>query len=352
MVETGGEQRKKASDSSSGLRGPPGHRTKTLAPGARAPLDSEKLADSSPGASLPESRNAVAQAPAHEAAAGLLLRFWGTRGSIPSPGPATAEYGGNTPCLEIETGGRRFILDAGSGIRPLGIHLLESDQPLHAVIFLTHFHWDHIQGFPFFGPLYRPDARLRLIGPMQDGLNVRSLFAGQMGPIYFPVPFEAVSAAMTFEHLNEGTWTADGVSVSAMRVRHPSFAVGYRIAAGGRSICYIPDNELVGGSHETAKGWREHLIEFCGGADLLVHDAMYTDEEYRARAGWGHSTFQQALDLAGEAGVRHLMFFHHAPERVDDELAEIVDRRREEAAARGMSLEIDAAAEGAEILLQ
>ena len=142
---------------------------------------------------------------------------------------------------------------------------------------------------------------------------------------------------MTFKHLNEGTWIADGVAVSAMRVRHPSFTVGYRLEAGGRSMCYIPDNELVGGSHETAKGWRARLLQFCGGTDLLVHDAMFTDEEYRARTGWGHSTFQQALDLAAEAGVARLMFFHHAPERVDDKLAEIVDRRREEAATRGLS---------------
>ena len=301
---------------------------------------------------MPEARNAVAVAPTGRATAALTLRFWGTRGSIPSPGPATAGYGGNTPCLEVEAGGHRFILDAGSGIRPLGIHLIEAPGSLDSVIFLTHFHWDHIQGFPFFGPLYRPDARLSVVGPVQENLDVRSLFAGQMGPIYFPVPFDAVSAQMTFKHLNEGTWIADGVAVSAMRVRHPSFTVGYRLEAGGRSMCYIPDNELVGGSHETAKGWRARLLQFCGGTDLLVHDAMFTDEEYRARTGWGHSTFQQALDLAAEAGVARLMFFHHAPERVDDKLAEIVDRRREEAATRGLSLDVDAAAEGAEILLQ
>ena len=282
----------------------------------------------------------------------LTLRFWGTRGSIPSPGPATAGYGGNTPCLEVEAEGRRFILDAGSGIRPLGTHLMETTGSLDSVIFLTHFHWDHIQGFPFFGPLYRSDARLSVVGPVQENLDVRSLFAGQLGPIYFPVPFDTISAEMTFEHLNEGTWIADGVTVSAIRVRHPSFTVGYRIEAGGRSMCYIPDNELVGGNHETAKGWRARLLQFCGDTDLLVHDAMFTDEEYRARVGWGHSTFQQALDLAAEAGVARLMFFHHAPERVDDELGEIVERRREEAATRGLSPEVDAAAEGAKILLQ
>ena len=298
---------------------------------------------------MPESRNAVVTAPTHAAVAGLTLRFWGTRGSIPSPGPATAGYGGNTPCIEIEAGGRRFVLDAGSGIRPLGIHLVESGLPLDAVIFLTHFHWDHIQGFPFFGPMYRPDARLRVIGPAQQNLDVRSLFAGQMSPIYFPVPFEAVSAQMSFDHLNEGAWTEDGVSVAAMRVRHPSFAVGYRVEAEGRSACYIPDNELVAGPCNLGHDWREKLVRFCGDADLLVHDAMFTDDEYAAHEGWGHSTFRQTLDLAAEAGVRRLLFFHHAPERTDAALAEIVDRMRDEAAARGLSLDVDAAAEGAEI---
>ena len=297
---------------------------------------------------MPESRHAVTAALAPQDSGALTLRFWGTRGSIPSPGPATAGYGGNTPCVEVLARGRRLIFDAGSGVRLLGIHLLEAGFPLDAVIFLSHFHWDHIQGFPFFGPMYRPDANLRVVGPMQQNLDVRSLFAGQMGPIYFPVPFEAVSAQMAFEHLNEGTWSEDSVSVSAMRVRHPSFTVGYRLEAEGRSVCYVPDNELVGGAYEVGSGWRKRLVQFCGDTDLLIHDAMFTLEEYPAREGWGHSTYRQTLDLAAEAGVRRLLYFHHAPERSDRALSEIVDRRREEAATRGLSLKVDAAAEGAE----
>jgi ribonuclease BN (tRNA processing enzyme) len=250
-------------------------------------------------------------------------------------------------------GDRRLIFDAGSGIRLLGNHLLEAGGPLDAAIFLTHFHWDHIQGFPFFGPMYDAGAKLRVVGPMQKNLDVQRLFAAQMGPIYFPVPFAAVAATMTFEHLNEGTWEADGTTVAAMRLRHPSFTVGYRLTAGGRSFCYIPDNELQGGEYPVADDWRERLVRFCGGCDLLVHDAMFTEEEYAAtRVGWGHSTFEQALDLATEAGVKRLAFFHHAPERSDRTLAEIVDRCREKAASRGVSLEIDAAAEGAEIAFE
>lgn len=299
---------------------------------------------------MPESPNAVA-VPTERAVA-LTMRFWGTRGSIPSPGPATAGYGGNTPCVEIEAGGSRVIMDAGSGIRPLGMHLVDVGAPLDTAIFLTHFHWDHIQGFPFFAPMYRPDAKLHVIGPAQENLDVRSLFAGQMGPIYFPVPFEAVSAQMAFDHLNEGAWAGSGFSVSAMRVRHPSFAVGYRLHTAGRSVCYIPDNELIGGPYDLGRGWRERVVRFCADADLLVHDAMFTEDEYPSREGWGHSTFRQTLDLAAEAGVKRLLFFHHAPERTDEALSEIVDRMRDEAAARGISLPMDAAAEGTEIAFQ
>jgi phosphoribosyl 1,2-cyclic phosphodiesterase len=301
---------------------------------------------------LPETQNAVATAPPEEKAVALTLRFWGTRGSIPSPGPATAGYGGNTPCVEIETRGRRFILDAGSGLRPLGIHLLENRLPLDTTIFLTHFHWDHIQGFPFFGPMYRPDAKLHVLAPQQEQLDVRSLFAGQMGPIYFPVPFEAVSAQMTFDHLNEGTWSEDGVTVSSLRVRHPSFTVGYRLESRGHSVCYIPDNELKAGPYDLGRDWRDRLVRFCGGTDLLIHDAMFTEEEYPSRQGWGHSTFEQTLDLAADAGVKRLLFFHHAPDRTDSALAEIVDRMRDRAASRGLSMNMDAAAEGTEIAFQ
>lgn len=287
--------------------------------------------------------------------AALSLRCWGTRGSIPSPGPATAKYGGNTPCLDVVAGGRRFIFDAGSGIRLLGLELLESGESVDATIFLTHFHWDHIQGFPFFAPLYRPGSRLRIIGPVQGAegsMDVKSLFAGQMGPIYFPVPFQAISADCQFGHLNEGTWEEDGVKVSAMRVRHPSFAVGYRLEHRGRSVCFVPDNELMCEDYPTGDGWRERLVEFLSGADLLIHDSMYTEDEYPDRTTWGHSTFRQSLDLAHEAGVGKLLFYHHDPQRSDVELDALVEDARATAAREGMTFEIDAASEGRTIEIQ
>ncbi len=279
------------------------------------------------------------------ASAPTTLRFWGTRGSIPSPGPATQRYGGNTTCFEVRRGERRLILDAGSGIRPLGHDLLRAGGSFHH-IFLTHFHWDHIQGFPFFPPLYRPETELRIVAPRQNDIDVRSLFAGQMGPIYFPVPFSLVAAKLSFDHVGDGAWEVDGMVLRTLRVQHPSNVVGYRIEADGRAVCFVPDNEVEGDGYDTGPDWRGALVDFVRGADVLVHDAMYTEEEYAERKGWGHSTFRQALRLAEEAEVGRLFFFHHDPERTDEEIDEIVGRVRDEALARGCALAMDAAAEG------
>jgi phosphoribosyl 1,2-cyclic phosphodiesterase len=280
----------------------------------------------------------------------VMVRCWGTRGSIPSPGPDTVRYGGNTPCFEVRHEGMRLIFDAGSGVRPLGMDLVEKG-PNQIHIFLTHFHWDHIQGFPFFAPLYDPEDTIRVVGPKQRDIDVQNLFAGQMGPIYFPVPFSVVAAAMEFEHLNSGTYEVGSAVMSVMRVKHPSFVLGYRIQVGGKTICFIPDNEMEGTGYEVGEGWERRLTDFVGDADLLIHDAMYTEEEYSARAGWGHSTFEQSVRLAEAGGVGRLLLFHHDPTRTDDELEGIVRRLRDECQARGSSLELDAAAEGADIRL-
>jgi phosphoribosyl 1,2-cyclic phosphodiesterase len=281
----------------------------------------------------------------------IAVRCWGTRGSIPSPGPATAGYGGNTTCVEIQAGESRIIFDAGTGIRLLGDKLM-AEKASKAAIFLTHFHWDHIQGFPFFAPVYNPEFNLRIVGPEQDGMDVESLFAGQMGPVYFPVPYEALSANLAFDHLNEGVWEENGIRMRAMRMRHPSYTVGYRVEAFGRSVVFIPDNELVGGPFPTPSGWRDKLEKFVGGADILIHDAMYTDNEYPRMEGWGHSTFSQTLELAERSGVKQVFFFHHAPERSDRELNHILQGYRNEVGERGLDLEVHAAFEGKQVLIE
>lgn len=296
---------------------------------------------------LDSASDAPAVAPeAPSSRADVTVRCWGTRGSIPSPGPQTVRHGGNTTCVEVCGGGMRLIFDAGSGIRPLGMDLVERG-PNAIHIFLTHFHWDHIQGFPFFSPLYDHEDAIRVVGPKQKDIDVQNLFAGQMGPIYFPVPFSFVSATMEFEHLNEGTYELGDFRLDVLRVRHPSFVIGYRISMGDSVICFIPDNELDGDMYgELAPGFASRIVDFVGDADLLIHDAMYTGEEYAHRVGWGHSTFEQALRLGKDGGVKRLLFFHHDPTRTDYELDALVAKMRESAAVGGGGLEVGAAMEG------
>jgi phosphoribosyl 1,2-cyclic phosphodiesterase len=274
---------------------------------------------------------------------GPYLRCWGTRGSIPSPGPDTVRHGGNTTCVEISDGETRLIFDAGSGIRPLGVDVFEKG-PNQIHIFLTHFHWDHIQGFPFFTPLYDPDDTIHVIGPKQRDIGVQNLFAGQMGPIYFPVPFSVVAAQMEFEHLNHGEYDIGDFTLEVMRVRHPSFVIGYRVTIGDNVVCFIPDNEIDGDMYKDIDpGFESRIIDFVGDADLLIHDSMYTDREYPSRTGWGHSTFEQSLRLAKDGGVKELLFFHHDPTRKDTDLDTIVARMQDQAG--GTDLKIGAAAE-------
>ena len=281
----------------------------------------------------------------------ISVRCWGTRGSIPTPGPGTIRYGGNTTCFEVGYKGTRLIFDAGSGIRPLGMDLFEKG-PNTIHIFLTHFHWDHIQGFPFFLPLYDAEDSIKVIGPRQKDIDVQNLFAGQMGPIYFPVPFSVVAADMEFQHLNHGSYEVDDFTIEVMRVKHPSFVTAYRITVGGRVICFIPDNELESDMFEVEPDFDTRIREFVGEADLLIHDAMYTEEEYPNRHGWGHSTFAQSVGLAEDGGAKKLLFFHHDPMRFDDELDTIVSRLRDSALARGSTIEIGAATEGMDYSLE
>jgi phosphoribosyl 1,2-cyclic phosphodiesterase len=254
-------------------------------------------------------------------------------------------HGGNTTCVEVCDGDTRLIFDAGSGIRPMGVDVFEKG-PNQIHIFLTHFHWDHIQGFPFFRPLYDADDTIHVVGPKQKDIDVQNLFAGQMGPIYFPVPFSVVAATMEFEHLNHGGYEIGDFSLEVMRVRHPSFVIGYRIQIRDTVICFIPDNELDGDMYgEVEPGFEERIVDFVGGADLLIHDSMYTDEEYPSRRSWGHSSFEQSARLAKEGGVKELLFFHHDPNRTDEQLDEIVARQQDAVAASGSGLIVAAAKE-------
>ena len=283
----------------------------------------------------------------------LTLTFWGTRGSIPSPGPNTVRYGGNTPCVELRTDEDwLIILDAGTGIRELGRALLDrvDGGPIAGDIFLTHAHWDHIQGIPFFGPLFKKGNHFTIWGSKSLQTSIDQVVRDQMSPVVFPVSFEELQARIDFQELAEERRQGNGYEVAAMGVRHPGGALGYRFTTGnadGRALVYVSDNELsVEARYDDPPRWREKLVSFVRGASVLVHDTMYTATEYRSFVGWGHSTHEQAVELALDAEVERLVLFHHRPERSDDEVDRCVESCRALVARRGRHLEVLAAAEG------
>lgn len=279
----------------------------------------------------------------------LRATCWGTRGSVPSPWQEMMRFGGNTSCLEVRTpGGGSLIFDAGTGIRRLGQRLVAAGEPIRAHLFLTHFHWDHIQGLPFFEPLYDPRSVLHIHGPAQGQIGTEGLLAGQMSSAYFPVRLDQLAAQLDITDLDEGWWRQDGVEVAAHHVCHPSRTYGYRIQTAGISLAYVPDNELTGTHSPPKPEWYRELVAFLHGADCLLHDAMFTTEEHPSRLGWGHSTFEQAVQLAEEARVRRLIFFHHAPDRTDVELLRILTQVRAELERRGSPLQVEMAVEGEE----
>jgi phosphoribosyl 1,2-cyclic phosphodiesterase len=279
------------------------------------------------------------------------VTFWGTRGSIPTPGPETARYGGNTACISIDgPDGRLVILDAGSGLRPLGHDLMKyRNGTLNADILLSHTHWDHIQGLPFFKPLSSRETSVCIYGAAQEGVPLKEILGRQMDPMVFPVPLNALAASLTVVEIEEGDFEIDDFRICAFRLRHPGTTLGYRLVpvAGGREVAYVTDNELgPGGTYEVPPDWRPQMVEFIEGADTLIHDAMYLDQIIQARAGWGHSTPRQAVDLAREGHCRRLILFHHEPEHDDAALDRLLDDTRAYAARVAPGMEVEAAAEG------
>ncbi|HEV2129959.1 MAG TPA: MBL fold metallo-hydrolase, partial [Longimicrobiaceae bacterium] len=259
---------------------------------------------------------------------------------------------GNTSCLEVRTpDGRSLIFDAGTGIRRLGNHLASTGQPLELHLFLTHFHWDHIQGLPFFAPIYDPRSVLHFHGPPQEEANLESLLAGQMGSAYFPVRLDQLGATLDFHDMEVGTWRQGDLEVEALRVCHPSRTYGYRIRVPGATLAYVPDNEISGVHYPVSDCWYEEMVAALRGVDCLLHDAMFTSAEHPTRIGWGHSTFEQAIQLAEDAGVRRLLFFHHAPGRTDAELLQILEEMHADLARRRSPLEIGMATEEEEFRL-
>jgi len=254
----------------------------------------------------------------------MQVRFWGTRGSIAAPGPKTARYGGNTSCVEVRASdGTVIILDCGTGARELGLHLAQTmPQPMRLHLFIGHTHWDHIQGFPFFVPAFLPGSELNIYAPVGFQRGLEEAMGGQMEYSYFPVKMRDLRSRIHFTELDEGFFRVGDVLVETQFINHTAPTVAYRMTSDGATIAYATDHEPfwnASGRVSQHPGDERH-IAFLKGANLVIHDAQYTDEEYRDKVGWGHSSLEYAVDVALAAGVERLVLFHHDPMHSDDQL--------------------------------
>ncbi len=320
----------------------------------------------------PVSRSAVQAVTAQPSSASpnepTKIKFWGVRGSIPTPGPGTVIYGGNTSCVEVRAEGEIIILDAGSGLRPLGLALVKefNNRPITATLLISHTHWDHIQGFPFFVPAYNPQNKLRIRGFEGSGEGLQVTLSSQMESPYFPVSMRQMPSHITVEEIHDMEFNIGKVRVRAAFANHPGICVGYRLFTSFGSVVYLPDNEpylrlrsapdssplTSDESMIYARKQDEKLIEFIKGADVLIIDSQYDDDEYKKHVGWGHGCLDDVVTLALMAEVKRLFLFHHDPGHDDAKIERMVKWARNLAAMHGESVIVDAAREGLEVLLK
>lgn len=297
------------------------------------------------------------------------IRLWGVRGSIPVPGKGTVRYGGNTSCVEVRADGEIIILDAGSGIRLLGLALDKEFGPrsMRLTLLISHTHWDHIQGLPFFSPAYNQKNLIRVLGYEGARAGLAKILASQMETPFFPVSLRQLPSHLAIEELKEMEFQVGPVEVRSKFANHPGICVGYRLATSSGSIAYFPDNEPYeelklqlasrdGITEEEARDFaaaeRNKMVEFLRDCDLAIMDTQYTEEEYTKHIGWGHSSVDSVVSLALDANVGKLLLFHHDPNHDDQMIDKIVEYVRALVAKSGKPLEIDGAREGAEILLE
>jgi phosphoribosyl 1,2-cyclic phosphodiesterase len=274
----------------------------------------------------------------------MHIRFWGTRGSIPTPGPSTVRYGGNTACVEVrDSTGSLLVLDAGTGMRELGLWLMSANgkRPFTVDLLLSHLHWDHIQGIPFFRPAFEPDSTLRIRGPKQSR-SLKELLGLGMDDPFFPVDLDDMPAKIEIGEMHEG---ADE-RIGAYRVRcvglvHPSPALAYRVEADGRSLVYATDTE------DPTSGKPNPVNALAEGADTLIHDAQFLKSDFKE--GWGHSTIEAAIEVAAKAKVKRLILYHHDPDRSDDALDHIGRSAQRKGRELLPGLEVLVAREGLEL---
>ncbi|MFP6733114.1 MAG: MBL fold metallo-hydrolase [Rhodospirillales bacterium] len=244
----------------------------------------------------------------------IRVKIWGCRGSIACPGPTHLKYGGNTTSLEVDIGGRKLLLDCGTGVRNLGKAMMSREQE-HCYILLTHTHWDHINGFPFFAPAFDKNRHFEIMaGHLMDKGGIRNILESQMDNPMFPVPLEAMQAKLSFTDFSAGEdldLGLGGATVRTALLNHPNDATGYRIDYNGNSMCLITDTEHVDGKLD------ENILGLIEGCDLVIYDSTYTEEEFPSKIGWGHSTWNEGIKLCREAGAKRLGIFHHDPEHDD-----------------------------------
>ena len=301
-------------------------------------------------------------------ASSARLKLWGVRGSIPIPGPATIRYGGNTTCVEVRADGEIIVLDAGTGIRALGMALEKEfgSRPITVTVLITHVHWDHIQGFPFFIPAYNDKNQIRIFGYDGAESGIREILKGQMATPFFPVKLYDLPGKIYIKKLQKMEFNIGKVRVRSKLMNHPGVCMGYRLFTTTGSVAFLPDNEPYDAfklhsarSHllspeqtkKRAEAERAGLVQFLERCDILILDSQYTDEEYQAHVGWGHGSLSAGVTLALDAQVRKLVLFHHDPTHDDAMVDEMVKQARALVTKSGKVLEVVAAREGEEFLL-
>lgn len=280
----------------------------------------------------------------------MRVKVWGCRGSIPSPGAETSRYGGNTTCVEVRLAdGSLVVLDAGTGLRSLGAAVLREPSLRRLHLLLTHAHWDHVQGFPFFVPAYLEGYAIRVRGGPLARASLRRFLAHQMDPPFFPVNFADLRASFDFDSSDGEPLQIGAATIEPIPLKHPNGGYGYHFIEGRKRFVFLTDNEI---GHDHPGGLSDDEYgKLCRGADLVLHDAQYTDEQYRRTRGWGHSTFAAAVELAVSSRAKRFGLFHHDPAHRDQDLDAYVSDCRQELSRRGGRGELFGVQEGMEISL-